>query len=451
LKSKCPIVFTDSIQNARRTASAPLKHGFSPSSDFWAHFIKHHWNREPLIIKNPFSPPITTTEEVFVTLRKVAEEFEIDGARVVCRLYRDEDGFRLEGAKLRRYLPATTDRSISAYTNRIKAKLKGERFGLLLHGFQAHDAQFYLRTREFLSGLAAQLPVHWTSLAVLFIGNYEQTPFGIHRDPANVFDFIVKGIKRIYIWPEDYFRDSFDKLLDSDFAILRKDATILEGEAGDILCWPPKYWHVGESVGDLSISVSLSLIPAQLSNRIVNEIKNCIEEDIGPSLNGDDGFPRSVGEVENSSAMIAATVRQATNLLRRTPQDFEFIQSLQSTWLNRMTSSGSHLAPPPLPIEILNDDYVVRGIPELPILWITAPDDQILCSANGHSFTLPAAPSAIRLLKELNSGAPLRVGECVKKFTGVSRCDGIQFNVSDEGIRFLLSKLYSLRAIEREM
>jgi hypothetical protein len=138
-------------------------------------------------------------------------------------------------------------------------------------------------------------------------------------DPANVFDFIVKGIKRIYIWPEDYFRDSFDKLLDSDFAILRKDATILEGEAGDILCWPPRFWHVGESVGDLSISVSLSLIPAQLSNRIVNEIKNCIEEDIGPSLNGDDGFPRSVGEVENSYAMIAATVRQATNLLDARP------------------------------------------------------------------------------------------------------------------------------------
>jgi len=451
LKSKSPIVFTDSLQDARRTAGPASKPSFSPSSGFWAHFIKHHWNREPLIIKNPFSPPITTTEEVFVALRKVAAEFEIDGARVQCRLYRDEDGFLLKGAKLRRYFPAATDRSISAYTKRIKAKLKGERFGLILHEFQTHDAQFYLRTREFLSGLAAQLPEHWTSLIGLFIGNYEQTPFGIHQDPANVFDFIVKGVKRIYIWPEDYFRDPFDKLLDSDFAVLRKDAMILEGEAGDILCWPPNYWHVGESIGNLSISASLSLIPAQLSNRIVNAIKNCIEQALGPSLNGDAGFPRSTSEVEDSADMIAATVRQATRLLKRTPQNFELIQSLQATWLNRMTSSGSHLAPPPLPIEILKDDYVVRGIPELPILWITTPDNQILCSANGHSFTLPAAPSVIRLLKELNSGAPLRVGEFVKKYTGVSGCDGIQFNVSIDGIRFLLSKLYSLRAIEREI
>ena len=340
---------------------------------------------------------------------------------------------------------------MSDYAKRIKTKLKGERFGLVLHDLLAYDAQIYLRTREFLNGLAAQLPVHWTALTGLFIGNCEQTPFGIHQDPANVFNFIIKGGKRIYLWPEDYFRDSFDKLRDSDFATLRRDATVLEGEAGDILCWPPKYWHVGESVGDLSISASLSLIPAQLSNRIVNEIKNCIEEVIGPSLNGTAGFPRSASEVENSSDMIAATVRQATRLLRRTPHNFDFIQSLQATWLNRMTSSGSHLAPPPLPIEILDDDPVVRGIPELPLLWITAPDNQLLCSANGHSFTLPAAPSVIRLLKELNSGAPLRVGEFVKKYTGVSRCDGIQFNVSDEGIQFLLSKLYSLRAIEREI
>jgi len=450
LKSKSHIVFTDSVQDARRPVSAALKHGFSPSSGFWAHFIKHHWNREPLIIKNPFSPPITTTEDVFVALRKVAEEFEIDGARVQCRLYRGEDGFLLEGSRLRRYFPAVTDRSMSDYAKRIKTKLKGERFGLVLHDFQAYDAQFYLRTREFLNGLAAQLPVHWTAMTGLFIGNYEQTPFGIHQDPANVFDFIIKGVKRIYLWPEDYFRDPFDKLRDENFAVLRKDATILEGEAGDILCWPPNYWHVGESVGNLSISASLSLIPVQLSNRIVNEIKDCIEEAIGPSLNGAAGFPRSASEVENSSDMIAATVRQATNLLRRTPHNFDFIQSLQATWLNRMTSSGSHLAPPPLPIEILNDDYVVRGLPELPILWITSSDNQIICSANGHSVTVPAAPSVIKLLKELNSGSTLRVGELVKKCTGVSRRDGIQFNVSDDGIRFLLSKLYSLRAIERE-
>lgn len=385
---------------------------------------------------------------MLVTLKKVAEEFEIDGARVQCRLYRDEDGFALEGAKLRRYFPVATDRSMSAYTNRIKAKLKGERFGMLLHDFQAHDPQFYLRTREFLSGLAAQLPVHWTSLTGLFIGNYKQTPFGIHQDPANVFDFIIKGVKRIYIWPEDYFRDPFDKLLDSDFSKLRQDALVLEGKEGDLLCWPPHYWHVGESVGNLAISASLSLIPVQLTNRIANEIKVRLDEAIGPARNGDAHFPRSANEVENSSGIIAAKVRQATKSLAKTRRDFDFIQSLQVSWLNRMTSSGSHLVPPPRPIEILNDADVVRGTPELPILWISGPDNQILCSANGHSFTLPAAPSVIRLLEELNGGATLRVGELVKKYARVSRRNGIRFNVTIDGIRFLLSKLYSLRAIE---
>lgn len=425
--------------------------GFNLPSRFWVNFVKHHWNRHPLVIKNPFPASVSTTEEMFVALRNAADEFAKNGAQVRWRFYKGDDGFMLKGSKLSGYIPRRTDQSLSSYAKRINSKLKGERFGLVLPELQEYHPQFYLRTREFLSGLAAQVRMRWRAMPGLFVGNYEQTPFGIHQDPANVFDFIIEGGKRIYLWPEDYFRDSFDKLRDSDFAKLRRDATVLEGKTGDVLYWPGRYWHVGESLGELSIGVSLALIPVQLSYVILDEITNQIDDEVEASLNRDGGFPNTASDVEQSPRMIAATVRQATRSLSRAQHNPDLIQSIQVSWLNYMTSGGSDPAPRPLPLEILKDEYCVRAIPELPLVWIAGSDDQIICSANGHSFAMPGAPAIARLLKELNDGATLQVGELIRKYAGSSRRNGLKFNITKEGIRFLLSKLYSLRAIQAKI
>lgn len=272
-----------------------------------------------------------------------------------------------------------SDQSLSDYAKRINEKLKGECFGLLLPEMQEYHPQFYLRTREFLSGLAAQVRLRWRLLPGLFVGNYEQTPFGIHQDPANIFDFIIGGGKRIYLWPEEYFRNSFDRVRDSDFAKLRRDATILEGEPGDVLYWPGRYWHTGESLGDLSISVSLALIPVQLSDFIVGGINNQIGEFLQPTLTTDGGFPHAASDVEDSPEMIAAAIKRAAKMLKRAHNDSDFIQALQVTWLDYMTSGGSDPAPPPLPLEELDDDRLIGGIPEIPIVWILS-NDQIVCS-----------------------------------------------------------------------
>jgi 50S ribosomal protein L16 3-hydroxylase len=438
-KIKSPIVST-LIQGPRHAVEGTSGNRFSLSTSFWDRFVDHQWTREALLIKNPFPTSMSTSDEILVALQKTAADFEVNSAHVKWNFYRGDDGFQLEGSKLRRYVPNASDQSIAGYVKRIEPLLKGECFGLVLHELQEYHPEFYLRTREFLSDLAARVSGHWRAMTGLFIGNYELTPFGIHQDPANVFDFIIEGRKRIYIWPEDYFCDSFDKLHDSDFATLRRDATVLEGEAGDILYWPGRYWHVGESVGGLAVSASLALIPVQLSNFIIKEIKDQIDG-LGES---ESDFPMDASDLNRT---IATTVRQAINLLRRTSRDSEFVQSLQVSWLNHLTSGGSQPPPPPLLIEDLNDDCQVRGIPKLPLVWIFASDTELICSANGHSFSVPAAPAVIELLTRLNRNAPLQVGEIVKKYSGVSHRDGYEFNVTEEGLRFLLAKLYSVRAI----
>jgi hypothetical protein len=68
VKSKKPIIPANGIQSTSVAASAGAVRDFTPSSRFWTHFVKHHWNRQPLVIKNPFSLPVSPTEEMFAAL-----------------------------------------------------------------------------------------------------------------------------------------------------------------------------------------------------------------------------------------------------------------------------------------------------------------------------------------------------------------------------------------------
>jgi ribosomal protein L16 Arg81 hydroxylase len=282
---------------------------------------------------------------------------------------------------------------------------------------------------------------------VLFFGNYDKTPQGIHKDPVDIFLFVIEGRKKMYLWPEEFFHEGdHDARLDSDFAVLRRDAIVLEGEPGDVIYWPSGYWHVGESVGGLSLSLSLALKPLQPSSEILDHLKQYIEEFVNASLH-EGRFPTTPEELEGSAAMIAGVTKLALKALQKANRNPDFAEAIQVSWLDRLTASGSDPVPPPLPLKALADEAFVHGSPEYPILWIPVADHHLACSANGHAFTVPADPKMIKLLERLNSGETLQVKTLIEEHTGVTQGGCVVFNTVPEGIRTVLSKLHSLRAI----
>jgi len=112
-----------------------------------------------------------------------------------------------------------------------------------------------------------------------------------------------------------------------------------------------------------------------------------------------------------------------------------------------LTGGSFKKVPPPLPWKTLGDAEVVKGCPAYPIVWVRTADQHLICSANGHSFTIPADPRVIRMLEQLNSGEALLVRNLIKKYVGTSRSHGVEFVATSDGIREVLSKLYSLRGI----
>ncbi len=89
----------------------------------------------------------------------------------------------------------------------------------------------------------------------------------------------------------------------------------------------------------------------------------------------------------------------------------------------------------------------VRGDPEYPILWLPAENHQIIISANGHSFSIPADFRIIRLIERLNTGAALRVKSLIEEHAGTTRYADVEYEAEPEGIRTVLEKLYTLHAI----
>ena len=105
----------------------------------------------------------------------------------------------------------------------------------------------------------------------LIAGDYRLTPFGLHKDEADILTFVVRGRKRLLLWP---FEDLCGALgapdasraapfvapTDFDLSPWRSRAVVLEGTAGDVLAWPREWWHVAEDGADAPVTLALGLV-----------------------------------------------------------------------------------------------------------------------------------------------------------------------------------------------
>src|SRR6185503_14369552 len=122
-------------------------------------------------------------------------------------------------------------------------------------------------------------------------------------------------------------------------------------------------------------------------------------------------------------------------------------RSLKLSELNRRSSFGWTEKPLPLPWKTLMENEKVRVDPQYPILWLHDENQEIIVSANGHSFCIPADPRIVSLIERLNSGVALSVKSLIDEYAGTTQSGNVEYEAEPDGIRTLLEKLYSLHAI----
>ncbi|CAM5449926.1 hypothetical protein SBADM41S_06325 [Streptomyces badius] len=210
----------------------------------WDTFTERFWDRRPVLYKAvdavPFAEP-----EVFraaVLGSRPPHPLAVPGnLQFLVR--------RRQQTRPHDYLPEPSDGSFDGYEQRMADRLGGRRYALVVHRFHSFSHPLWDRAQRFYAGLWERVgqPTH-SAGSTMFHGSYEHSPVGVHQDRFATFMFCVRGTKRMRFWAERPWSDPVHTVL--DYQPYLASSFVAEVEPGDLLYWPSRYYHVGESAGD---------------------------------------------------------------------------------------------------------------------------------------------------------------------------------------------------------
>jgi 50S ribosomal protein L16 3-hydroxylase len=392
--------------------------------EFWRGYRRKAWKHKPTLIKDPFSGPIVSSDEIFCGILNAG----FSGQNLTFEL-----DYPLSRDGLTNLFPERSDESFVNYYERIRKNLGERKFCITGSMFNA-DLGWRVsdRLRLFLQEMyqVTGVPIDGAE-AVLFAGNYDLSPKGIHQDSADVFHLIIEGVKRVRLWPQRRFSSTtvFSEQLKEDYEELKKGSILLEGKAGDILYWPSSYWHVGEATGSLTSSLSIGVhfgdgLPKLLKSFLFKyppEIKMPVNRTMALDLNKTSDYIRAVKKSMSQ----------------------KWFDEMIERYRMELTSNSGFLAAPKLndPTSLKLDSQIcVPG--QFPILYKKI-GKRLCVASGGNSVLIPYEQSVVKLLKKLNSGVELEVQELIDQF---------ESNEMDHGFVFeflkLLRKWNGIRMVE---
>jgi ribosomal protein L16 Arg81 hydroxylase len=371
--------------------------------DFWRVFARQYWEKKPLARDNVFSDLPINEPELFKVVKRSCD-LSKDRNGVQLRLFVDGEAQDVYGAY--KLFPKDADNSFESYHKRLEAELKGKKYSLIINHLEAHSFPLWAWSRGFLRGLYDQVGMNTLGVYyALFMGNYKETPFGVHHDPESVFHLPVIGTKRMRTWSSSYVVDNPRLKMSTQYQDHIKESTLLQASPGGFVYWPSDSWHIGEYSGELSVSLALSL--------------NCVGSLVEPLL----AQIREQYHATNNTNKVTIKIRSDAlqESVQRLPEVMveagEFINKrsnndyLRHIWLKTVTGYNFMYVPVPIELPPLQlDDYVV-GSSEYPILIMQLEGNQLAVSSNGHILNFPDTMAVRALINEINKGIKLRIGD----------------------------------------
>jgi hypothetical protein len=238
-----------------------------------------HWDRDVHLFRQPFSSPLATETDFWHVLEGWSREVRAGQCFVQPRWVEKE------------LLPSGKDSGLAAFCQRVEREDSRDWLLYQADGVQRWNPVVWHRLTELVRPILAHaggLPPGGMMLD-LFLGRYDRTPTGIHRDEADVLAFVTLGPKRLYFWPREAFEPrfatpegnhfqtgiwSYERHLDS--------AIVVEADAGDVIYWPRGYYHVGASPDHWSGMLTLTMWWQASAQSAVRSIVSAILSGDGP-------------------------------------------------------------------------------------------------------------------------------------------------------------------------
>jgi hypothetical protein len=225
---------------------------------WWDAFIKKTHNlKKTSVFKNAMDKKETEFLRTYV-LEILIELSKLRTNEYGYRVY--IDGVLLDNKGMNKIYdaPPLKNENLEQWTNRV---FKDSKFGMIINAGEKFNLKLSkniaLKTKPLLEKIG--FPREGINFSI-FIGNYDKTPLGIHKDPLgeDVMHFhLGPGNKTMYTWNKKAFekltkKGGFDR---KDTESLIQYADEFPFEEGDIYFMPEGEYHIGKQEG-LSIAVT---------------------------------------------------------------------------------------------------------------------------------------------------------------------------------------------------
>lgn len=312
--------------------------------------------------------------------------------------------------------PPLPGEDIYKWTERV---FKDKKFGMIINLGEKFNLelsqQIAIKTKPYLEKTG--FPVDGINFSI-FIGNYDKTPLGIHKDPPgqDVMHFhLGPGEKHMYTWGKDQFEDlinnkGYDK---KDVEGLLPFSTRFSFNEGDMYFMPEGEYHIGKQDG-LSMAITFwrynhtkGTLVRKLQNVIFSQYLKTNEDLLKPDKNPltvNDWIDTTLDTIEIPAGLENKSYKE---LMREAYSDLRYsIHSNAGYRTSPFSKDGD--------MQFDLDDFIEIEKP-FNILYKTSFDNQKLhVYVRGQKVELNNFECIRLFIQEINKGIPIKVRDVIR-------------------------------------
>lgn len=367
---------------------------------FWTRFSKFYWEKKPLLVKD-FASPIREIDEyqIFSMLVMYSNR---------CRKLKNADGIKFYHSGIRLHedevyslLPEAKDQSLQGYHRRMEEIFSDYCLVCdeLLQVSQYNRAQLLNFSNTLFSFVG--FPNRFAEIG-LYLGNYRQTPFGVHVDGCGVFSFPVVGKKVFRLWPPQFAKKHPDLDRSHDYGRFKKDSKTMKAVPGDMTYWPSSAWHIAESNGSFSATWSLGVwIDVTHQQNLEAALRPLLRTKLGSegqkySLN------RPPIKANGQVVRLPQSYQHAISVIKDLTTN-QIKETLMRDWIRISSAQGLKNSPPYEPVKNLDLGNRVQLVGGEKIQWTDLKSiNKRIYAFRGKVWEVSTSSKLLSLVKDLN-------------------------------------------------
>lgn len=383
----------------------------SNPSTFWKSFAKTYWEKKPLLAKK-FESPVSEINEdqIFNMLVEYSNH---------CRKVKSAAGFKLyidgqiqyDDATLE-MLPEKKDKTLQGYNKRMEEVF--EDYCLVCDELLQVSHKNSANLRSFSETLFAHVgfPNRFSEIG-LYLGNYRQTPFGVHVDGCGVFSFPVVGKKTFRLWSPEFAKKNPSLDRAHEYSKFKKNSETMVASAGDMTYWPSSAWHIAESDGSFNATWSLGVwVDRTHKENVETALKPLIKAKLAKG--GTETTIAYPSQTSNQATVLPPNYLQSISALKNITEN-EWYDTLLKSWLELSSKNGFKNFPQikSQPKLTLKSKIEIKSSA---ILWSDLKSEtKTIYAFQGNLIEYKPSANLVKLIKDLNAGKVCVVSKYIKE------------------------------------